>query len=593
MAGPWEKYATSESSKPWEKYSADKKEMPDKIGSLSEGARLRLGKQLIGAQEIGSDIARALSGEMGQPYSPYRKMVQSRGQELMRQTEQAPPLTRAGDIGMMVLESVAIPYGASSTAGRVSLNALLGGGMAGLQPYETPLERAQATATGAFTGAMIPEVAGPLTGGLSNMAKYGRGIVNPQYGAIREIARETKGATLPTELTSAYGNAPPPGQAGPVLPPFGRVPGLKPTVGMITDNPALLELEQNARLRAAPDFMSRDIENQQAIIDELERRAITPEKEAQEMEALNRLTGAKREQAFTKAGEAPLEMMVNPLRESIESIRTRPGTRGSESAQVLAGKTERSSFGKGEGFEGGPTPEDLYTARKQIDDALKGYGGANDTLTNAVKGNKRVAMELKSAIDEGLNAASEGDWSKYLSTYVEKIKPIEEGRAFRDVTEMFRNAPVIPGTTIRSITPAKMRKAASDVTTKEMGTMEIDRLSPEGRAFLDDAAMAMSALENAQKGARATTGSPTAGYLTGLMKSGLVPQGGKISSLVNLMDAMGRSRGAIELDEALRDPEKFQQLLNAYHAGQASPGLSGMLERTAPMVPEYIRKRFR
>ena len=151
----------------------------------------------------------------------------------------------------------------------------------------------------------------------------------------------------------------------------------------------------------------------------------------------------------------------------------------------------------------GPDPSDLYAARKQIDDALRGMAGPNDELANAIKSNRKGAMELKSAIDEGLSAASQGEWDKYLKTYIEKIKPIEEGRAFRDVLDMFKNAPVLPGTTIRSITPAKMRKAASDVTTKEMGTSDIDRLTPSGRGFLDDAAMAMSALENAQKGARA------------------------------------------------------------------------------------------
>ena len=115
MAGPWEKYAQS-SSKPWEKYtvSESKKPLPD-AGSISEGMKLRLEKQLIGAQEIGSDIGRMFSGEMGQPYSPYREFVQKRGEELTKQGEKAPLLTKAGDVGMMMLENLAIP-GAPSAA---------------------------------------------------------------------------------------------------------------------------------------------------------------------------------------------------------------------------------------------------------------------------------------------------------------------------------------------------------------------------------------------------------------------------------------------------------------------------------------------
>ena len=597
MAGPWEKYAQS-SSKPWEKYtvSESKKPLPD-AGSLSEGMKLRLEKQLIGAQEIGSDIGRMFSGEMGQPYSPYREFVQKRGEELTKQGEKAPLLTKAGDVGMMMLENLAIP-GAPSAAGRIGINALMGGGMAGLNPYATPMERAQSTAAGALSGAVLPEVVGPAAKGLTGMARYGRGIINPQYGALREIARETGGATLPTEVSSVYGNAPPPGQAGPTLPPFGRAEGVRPTVGMITDDPRLLELEMNARNRAPADFMQRDIENQQAIIAGLEKRALSDEQERLAMEKLNEETGALRSGAFEQARKSPSVFeMTAPLTEIMSEMKVRPGEVGRASLplQSTIKATERSALGgpEGAGYTSGPDPSDLYAARKQIDDALRGMAGPNDELANAIKSNRKGAMELKAAIDEGLSAASQGEWDKYLKTYIEKIKPIEEGRAFRDVLDMFKNAPVLPGTTIRSITPAKMRKAASDITTKEMGTSEIDRLTPSGRGFLEDAAMAMSALENAQKGARATSGSPTATYLTSLMKSGLVPGGGKTATILNMVDALGRSRGATALDEALRNPEQFQQLLNAYHAGQAPTGISKMLERTSANVPEYLKRRFR
>jgi len=611
MAMTYEEFASALSNKPvgseedaFAKALSIAKKKPKKelertdIGSLSEGMKLRLAKQLIGAQEIGSDIGRMISGEMGQPYSPYREFVQKKGEELTQQSENAPPLTKAGDIGMMALESMAVPYGATTTAGRIGLNALLGGAQAGLSPYSNAFERSQATATGAVGGAVLPEVMGPAAKGITGMARYGRGIINPQYGALREISRETAGATLPRELSSVYGNVPPPGQAGPVLPPFGRAEGVKPTVGMITDDPRLLELEMNARNRAPADFMQRDIENQQAIIAGLEKRALTGEQERLAIEKLNEETGALRQGAFEKARKSPTVFeMTAPLTETMAEMRVRPGEVGRASLplQSTIKATERSALGgpEGAGYPTGPDPSDLYAARKQIDDALRGMAGPNDRLANAIKSNRKGAMELKSALDEGLSAASQGEWDKYLSTYVNKIRPIEEGRAFRDVLDMFKNAPVIPGTTIRSITPYKMRKAASDVTTKELGTSEIDRLTPSGRGFLEDAAMAMSALENAQKGARAVSGSPTATYLTSLMKSGLVPGGGKTATILNMVDALGRSRGAAALDEALRNPEQFQQLLNAYHAGQAPSGISKMLERTTTNVPEYLKRRFR
>ena len=55
-----------------------------------------------------------------------------------------------------------------------------------------------------------------------------------------------------------------------------------------------------------------------------------------------------------------------------------------------------------------------------------------------------------------------------------------------------------------------MRKAASEATYKEIGTSLKDILSPEGRSFLDDAANAMSAIENVRSGLNATNNSATA-----------------------------------------------------------------------------------
>ena len=79
------------------------------FGSMPEGVRLHLRRQAVGGQQIGSDIGRFVSGEMGQEYSPYRKELERRRLELERETKEAPLGTRLGDISAGALEFGAIP----------------------------------------------------------------------------------------------------------------------------------------------------------------------------------------------------------------------------------------------------------------------------------------------------------------------------------------------------------------------------------------------------------------------------------------------------------------------------------------------------
>lgn len=563
------------------------------FGSLKAGMMLGLKKQMVGGEQIGSSLARMLSGEIGQPYSPYRQQVEQEAQRLMAESSKAPPMTKAGEYGLMALESAALPVGASSTAGRIGLNALLGAAQAGLQPYGSEFERGQAALYGAAAGGILPEVIGPAMKMTGMAAAPIRGIINPRYGATREISREMGERGLPTEVGRLYGSQPPFGGEGPTKPPFGSVPGIQPTSGMVTTDPRILELEQNARLRNAPAFMQRDIQNKLAIIEGLRGRELSRTEDVKAMEALNRESGVLREAAMMAARNQPQEVMTSPLREAIANIVLTPGTRGHTSAEMLAGKTERTALGIGEPWEGAPDPADLYTARKQLADALAGLTGPNEEITHAAKSARKSAMELRDAIDAGMEAASAGQWSKYLSLYKDKIKPIEEGRAFRSFLEESEKRPTIPGMDVHDITPAQMRRFAEEGTYKEMGKSLVDILSPQNRAFVSDAASALSAMENAQKGARATVGSPTAGYLAGLAKSGLVAGGGPLGATINFLDALGRSRGAHALDEALLDPVKMQSLLDMYHAGKAPSGLGRMLERTSRTVPTYLKERFR
>jgi hypothetical protein len=309
----------------------------------------------------------------------------------------------------------------------------------------------------------------------------------------------------------------------------------------------------------------------------LQERAYTPEKVTEEMSRLNELTGGLRKEAYEAAREAPFSKLTTPVETAVGEIRTRPGEIGyaSPEAQRIASEVENRAFAKkpettssaiyGIQQAGGPDPSDLYAARKFIDDALRASGGNLDELTNKVKQNKVVAMELKKAIDEGLSKASSGKWDEYLNTYIEKIKPIEEGKAFQGVLDLFKTAPRVPGSDLASITPFGMRKAASKATYKELGTSLKDMLSTEGRQFLDEAASAMSSMENVRKGVRAVEGSQTTPYRQALTRqvTSMFPRlaGAALESFGT--EAKGKAEQM--LVNAIRNPDQFQELLDIYH----------------------------
>ena len=204
-------------------------------------------------------------------------------------------------------------------------------------------------------------------------------------------------------------------------------------------------------------------------------------------------------------------------------------------------------------------------------------------------------MAMKEAIDQGMNFASAGSWQKYLDEYIKGIAPITEGKAFRSILDLARNVKKLPGEDIRPITPYMMRRGASDLTTQEMGKETIDLLTPQNRRFVNEAADALDAMENAQIGVRGTSGSPTAEFGS-LIANEVVNRaasntpGGKFA--LDLVSMLGQSRGSRILNEALLDPNKMQGLLKMYHQGQAPTWFGKAASRAGAAVPEMYKRKF-
>jgi len=366
---------------------------------------------------------------------------------------------------------------------------------------------------------------------------------------------------------------------------YKNIPELKPTLGMMVpeDQRSLLEFENYVRTKFGKTALAEaDIYNQQAILKGLQERAFDPTRATKEMELLNAETGALRKTAFEKAREKSSAELAAPITRVTSDIRTRPGETGlgSPAAQIQASEIENIALGPvskksviGAGglavdvpvFARKVDPANLYAARKTIDDVLRGAVGPNDEIKNAIKANKVTSIELKGAIDEALKEASAGNWEKYLSTYIEKIKPIEEGKAFQGVLDLFKTAPRIPGSTLASISPFKMRKAASEATYKELGTSLKDILSPEGRSFLDDAANAMSAIENVRSGLNATNNSASASRLYEMFRNAPKAVQPVINAGLAAVDILTKNKSQEIIVDALQNPQNFQAIVDRYN----------------------------
>lgn len=471
-----------------------------------------------------------------------------------------------------------------------------------VSPYDNPnpltsittpreqIEAGMALAGLAQTGAlpMAPASRGGILGTI--LAPFSR-----KLGAIAKIKRELGAPLAASEppimpIGAGRGSVPSDG-VGPIRPPFAMIEGIKPTAAMLYDDPRVLQLEINARNAPASQgagkgFYERDMQNLAALYNANAARAMSDKEASTLQDLLNLRAGETRQNAFdairAKAleEEPPLPSYAQPLNELLGRMETTPGQRNVPSTEKLVALGRKMLS---------PTdtanldPEDLYALRKVLSDTLSSKGQAFDELTNAARSSRREAVALKNAIDEGLNASSDGEFSRYLGEYRSGMQPINEGRAFQNILDRFENKSRIHGTDIPIMTPYAYRKAVDDLTYTNLGKAGWeDKLSGTGRELTNDSSAALSALETAMKGPKATIGSDTAAWTAGLLKRGLIPGGGKLGAFIDLMDALAQSKGMAELDEALLNPQsgRLEELFRLYgdRAAPISP-LSQMIRR--------------
>ena len=559
------KWTASQIPKPeaWEKYGYAKTPAEESgVANFALGVNAAAHRQYAGLKGMFTDLTPAEREELAASKA---------------YVEAAPWQATAGEIYGQAVPQIALSKVMPAIAGAKSLVPFLsrvtGGGAYGAATE--PENRGEAAMYGAG-GQVGGEVLGKTIPYAVNLAKKGyeglAGMFHAPTAAAQILGNfaDVPGRTIPetVERTRTYE----------------RLPGLKPTLAMVVPESqrSLLEFENYVRTKFGKTALAEaDLYNNQVIRNAIADKALDPKDAALAMEALNAETGPLREKAFDLARQKTSEEIANPLLRETSAIRTRAGESGlgSPEAQTLASEIERRALGPvsnksviGAGglavdipvFARKVDPSNLYAARKRINDILGGAPGGNDELTNAVKANKNTAIGLKNAIDEALNHASSGEWDKYLTTYMEKIKPIEEGKAFQNVLSRFENASRIPGTDIPKITPAALRKAA-DETYKDVGAATVSKISPESRLLLRDAERAMGAIENAQSGLVAVSNSQTASRAAEMARQAPKAVQKYATAALGALHIATDAKAQGLIVEALKNPENFQAIVDRYN----------------------------
>lgn len=568
---------------------------PDIGGGIMRG----LDRQIVGGGQAAMQVGRWLVDGIGSPITPEEQTLQGEAVKLNQASRNAPLPERMAETFLPALEFAALPNpaglagvvgkagnaGAELAAGSLG-NALLGGIMGAIEPQADTGQRGYAAMRGATMGAAIPAVSGVL----GMIGQKGRGMIDGQYGAMREITGELAskfghGARPQIEIPSVTKSQPPipPGDGmgppappmGPPMPKFGYVPGIQPTAAMVSNDDNIRLLEQVARTRNGLAFGPRDEANQAAVYNAFEDRAFPDSVANQMQDAVNDKTGPIRGLAqqladFFGGARDPVDNYLGGLRD-YEAGRAINNV----AAPIMEYGDSRA----------------LYDLRKAMDDRLRlGPNVAADEATNLIKANRGMATGLKQTIDQALNDRSFGLWGTYLKEHADSMAPIEEGRAFQNLLDRFSMNGVNPAGGleggIRKVTPAGLRRAEDSETWMNLGkTGYRDVLSTQGRNVVNDAVSAMDAQEVARNGVRGLNGSQTAPNVLEVLKQAFAPAPGTAPGMAyTLLNLLGQSKATRTLDNALLNPGNGQLagILERYNAPQTtvSDDISALIDAT-------------
>jgi hypothetical protein len=378
---------------------------------------------------------------------------------------------------------------------------------------------------------------------------------------MEAILKDATGTPLEPKVAGA-GGAGAGGAATSAPPKFDPrfVEGIKPTAGMVTDNPTIADLETMARLTNKGEFFQRDAENKLVLAKAIKSGAKNPEVAKEAKKILNAKTTPMREAAMEKARLAGMDAYTSPMKALMADFKTNPETMYDDATQQLLRTPDKMFAVDAMGNSKTVDPASIYRYMKKLDDGLnrKGPPGV-DVTDNAIKNAAREAAMLKDSMTKGLDDASGGLWKDYTKAHSAGMAPITEARAWDNVLKQFDTGPqIMEG--VPNITAGALRRAVEKNTfSKAAGGRDL--LSKQGRSEAQKMINTVNAMERAASPRAAISGSqttPLAVQLAQKANKAMLPP--VLSDL--LTATRGFTSGQSAVNNAVMDPELLKKLVS-------------------------------
>lgn len=407
-------------------------------------------------------------------------------------------------------------------------------------------ERAKQGAASAVLSMAIPTTTAAVQGARRMATRRGGELASVEKRILAETGEDA--GKLAADLRQPYSNAP---------------LGVRPSAAMTAQNPTLQSLELGSRVKRPDLWAVRDAENAAA-------RWAAVQKVAGDEQALGRLTSARdattsamREQALASASQQGFEI---PVARKIGQILQGEG-RAIPQVKTL------TNYVLGE-LEQGVTPSQLYGIRKTLTSDIP----SGSELGTAIKFARKQRMELVDAIDEALDSASGGLWTRYLDAYKAASPAISSMKAGQKIEDVFaRSTPageVPPGMRAGAAT---MARAVNKFGSKEYGAKVFDQLTPADRAALEMVANDL-AKQQAVMRSSGVVGTDTASKLAAGERADAITQAAVDAAFNKVIPGGGllapNVRGRLEmrreaiLYDLLSDPAKLADAIEAAQRGQ-------------------------
>ena len=332
----------------------------------------------------------------------------------------------AGILRSVLPEAMATRIGAIT--GTIGGGAVGGAASSALSPVTSKESRGENATLGAVFGAAVPFV-GKGLGGSGKLLWRALTQDGAERRAVLNIAEQlpNRGRDLIPTLEN------PPGQT---VHRGGRLASDEPlpaTAAQLTNNETLAQIEAGNRSKptTGPDWHRYDAQQNAARYGVLDEITPSPTR----MDRLDAVregrTAPLRQDALATAGQTG--GYLDPVLSHADSLLA--GPTGANPAVVTVANYVKKAMSES------ASPERLYEARKVLADKLSGRGVIGDELGAAAKGASRETMQLINTIDNSLDAASNGKWKPYLTTYADRSAPITSGHALQQTMEKINAKP--------------------------------------------------------------------------------------------------------------------------------------------------------